>query len=282
VGPIALVTDSTSTIPAELVAKYGIFVGPQVVIWDGQTLEDGVDIMPDAFYERLKASATMPTTSQVTVASFQKIFRPLVEAGRPILCILISSKLSGSIQSAEQAKQEFPGAAIEIVDSGHAAMSLGFQVLMAARQVEAGRSFEEVVAYARKAKDHVGIMFVVDTLEYLHRGGRIGGASRLLGTALNMKPLLHVVDGRIEPLERVRTKAKANARMLEILAERVHGHRQIRIAAIHAAAEAEATAILGQAKANLSPVESMICWASPAIGTHVGPGIVGMCYCVDL
>src|SRR3972149_12072396 len=110
VAPIALVTDSTSVIPAELVAKYGIFVGPQVVIWDGKTLEDGVDIMPDAFYARLKASPTMPTTSQVTVASFQRIFKPLVEAGRPIVAILISPKLSGTIQSADEGTQECPGA----------------------------------------------------------------------------------------------------------------------------------------------------------------------------
>jgi DegV family protein with EDD domain len=282
VAAIALVTDSTSVIPEELIAKYGIFVGPQVVIWDGQTLEDGVDIMPDAFYARLKTSATMPTTSQVTVASFHKIFTPLIAAGRPIVALLISTKLSGSIQSAEQAKQEFPGAQIEIIDSMDSAMSLGFQVLMTARQIEAGRSFSEVVAYARQAKDHTGVMFVVDTLEFLHRGGRIGGAARLMGTALNMKPLLHVQDGRIEPLERIRTKAKAQARMLDVLGEKVQGHSNVRIAAIHAAAEAEAVAVLEQAKARFSPVETMVCWASPAIGTHVGPGIVGLAHCVDL
>ncbi|HMK07883.1 MAG TPA: DegV family protein [Anaerolineales bacterium] len=281
-APIALVTDSTSTIPADLVAKYGIFVGPQVVIWDGQSLEDGVDIMPDAFYTRLKTSPTMPTTSQVTVASFHKIFQPLVAAGRDIIALLISTKLSGSIQSAEQAKQDFPGARIEIIDSMHAAMSLGFQVLMTARQIEAGRPFQEVVAYARSAKDHVGIMFVVDTLEFLHRGGRIGGATRLLGTALNMKPLLFVDNGRIEPLERVRTKAKARARMLDLLGEKVKGHERVRIATLHAAAEEEANAVLAEARARFSPVESMVCWASPAIGTHVGPGIVGVAYCLDL
>jgi DegV family protein with EDD domain len=282
VPPIALVTDSTSTIPADLVAKYGIFVGPQVVIWDGQTLEDGVDIMPDAFYARLKTSATMPTTSQVTVASFHKIFKPLVAAGRPIVCILISTKLSGSIQSAEQAKQEYPGAQIEIIDSMHAGMSLGFQALMTARQIEAGRSFDEVVAYARTAKDHTGIMLVVDTLEFLHRGGRIGGAQRLLGTALNMKPLLYVENGRIEPLERIRTKAKAYARMLDIVEEKVKGHSQVRISTMHAAAESDAADLLAQAKARFSPVETVLTWASPAIGTHTGPGTVAMGYCVDL
>ncbi|HLE22993.1 MAG TPA: DegV family protein [Anaerolineales bacterium] len=281
-APIALVTDSTSVIPAELVAKYGIFVGPQVVIWDGKTLEDGVDIMPDAFYARLKTSPTMPTTSQVTVASFQKIFAPLVAAGRPIIAILVSTKLSGSIDSAEQAKKEFPGAQIEIVDSMQAGMALGFQVLMTARQVAAGRSLAEVAAYAHQAKDHTGTMLVVDTLEFLHRGGRIGGAQRLLGTALNMKPLLHVENGRIEPLERIRTKAKALARMMDLLEEKVKGHGQMRIAAMHAAAESDAAELLALAKGRFSPVESILSWASPAIGTHTGPGTVAVGYCVDL
>ncbi len=281
-APIALVTDSTCTIPAELIAKHDIKVAPQVVIWDGQTLEDGVDIMPDAFYARLKTSATMPTTSQATVASFQKIFAPLVAAGRPIVALLVSAKLSGSIQSAELAKQEFPGARIEVIDSMHTAMSLGFQVLQTARQIEAGKSFEEVVGYARRAKDHTGILFVVDTLEFLHRGGRIGGAARLLGTALNMKPLLTLEDGRVEPLERVRTKAKAHARMLDILGERVKGHGNVRAAALHAAAEADALAVLEQVKSRFSPVETLVTWASAAIGAQAGPGIVGVAYCVDL
>jgi DegV family protein with EDD domain len=265
-----------------LVARYGIFVGPQVVIWDGKTLEDGVDIMPDAFYARLKTSPTMPTTSQVTVASFKKIFDPLVAAGRPIVCLLLSHKLSGSIQSAEQAKQEYPGAQIEIVDSMQAGMSLGFQVLMTARQIEAGKSLAEVTAYARAAKDHTGILLVVDTLEFLHRGGRIGGAQRLLGTALNMKPLLHLDDGRIEPLERIRTKPKALARMMDLVGEKVKGRSPVRLAAMHAAAEEEASDVLAQAKTRFAPVETLISWASPAIGTHTGPGTVALAYCVDL
>jgi len=282
VAPIALVTDSTCTIPAELIAKHDIQVAPQIVIWDGKTLFDGVDITPQQFYERLKTSPTMPTTSQATVKSFQDIFKPLAEAGRPILALLVSSKLSGTIQSAELAKQDFPGAQIEIIDSMHTAMSLGFQVVQTARQIEAGKAFGEVVGYARKAKGHTGILFVVDTLEFLHRGGRIGGAARLLGTALNMKPLLNLQDGRIEPLERIRTKAKAHARMLDILGDRVKGHGNVRVAALHAAAEADALAVLEEVKSRFSPVETVVTWASPAIGANTGPGIVGVAYCLDL
>ena len=279
---IALVTDSTCVIPAELVTRYQILVAPQLVIWDGQTLEDGVDISPEQFYKRLKTSPTMPTTSQATVPTFQRIFQRLVSAGRPIVAMLVSAKLSGTIQSAEQAKQDFPTAQIEIVDSMHAGMSLGFQVLQTARQIESGKSFADVADYARKVEEHTGLMFAVDTLEFLHRGGRIGGAARLLGTALNMKPLLHLEGGRIEPLERVRTKAKAHARLLDLLGEKLQGHSKVRLAAMHADAEADAVAVLEQAKTRFSPVETMVSWASPAIGAHTGPGIVGLAWCVDL
>jgi DegV family protein with EDD domain len=161
-------------------------------------------------------------------------------------------------------------------------MDLGFQALMTARQAESGKSFQEVAAYARKAKDHTGIMLVVDTLEFLHRGGRIGGAQRLLGTALNMKPLLYVKDGRIEPLERIRTKAKAYARMLDLLDEKVRGRGNVRIATMHAAAAEDAANVLAEAKSRFRPIETTMSWASPAIGAHTGPGTVAVGYCVDL
>lgn len=278
----AIVTDSTSTLPEEFIRQYDIKVAPQIVIWDEKTLQDGIDITPAQFYERLKTSPTMPTTSQATVQAFRQIFQPLVSAGRPIVAVLISEKLSGTVQSALQAKQDFPGAQIEVIDSGHAGMSLGFQALMTARQAEAGKAFDEVVAYARKAKDHTGIMLVVDTLEFLHRGGRIGGASRFLGTALNMKPLLHVVDGRIEALERIRTKPKAFARMLDLLGEKVQGHSNVRIATMHAAAAEDAARVLEDAVSRYHPIETTISWATPAIGTHTGPGTMAVGYCVDL
>lgn len=279
---IAIVTDSTSTIPEEFIRQYDIKVAPQIVIWDGETLKDGIDITPDQFYERLKTSPSLPTTAQATVQAFQEIFQPMVAAGRPILAVLVSHKLSGTVQSAETAKKDFPNAQIEIVDSMHAGMSLGFQVLQTARQIEAGKPFDDVVAYARRAKDYTGIMLVVETLEFLHRGGRIGGAKRLLGTALKVKPLLYVEDGRIDALEQVRTKAKAYARMLDLLEEKVKGHTNVRIATMHAAAYDDAAIVLEQAKARFSPIETTISWASPAIGTHTGPGTVAAGYCVDL
>jgi DegV family protein with EDD domain len=275
----AIVTDSTAYIPDDLVAKYDIKIAPQVVIWDGEEFRDGTDITPDQFYARLKTSKTMPTTSQATIASFQAIFEPLVAKGIPILSILLSPHLSGTMASAEQAKTMFPGARIELVNSETIAMGLGFQVLAVCRAAEAGKSLDECVALAKQVKGNTGVLFLVDTLEFLHRGGRIGGAARYLGTAVQLKPLLEVRDGRVDTLEKVRTRAKARERLLQVMQERVAGKPSLRIATLHAAAEDEAQALLVEANKRMNPTESLLCAVSPAVGTHAGPGTVGLAYC---
>jgi DegV family protein with EDD domain len=279
---IQIVTDSTGYIPADLVHKYSIQVAPQILIWGDETLRDGIDILPDAFYERLKTASVMPTTSQATVADFQEFFQKAAAQGRPVLAILLSSKLSGTISSAIQAKELVPQAQVEIIDSYATSMAMGYQVLAAARAAESGKGFADVVAVARDAVSKTGVVFVVDTLEFLHRGGRIGGASKLLGTALNLKPVLELRDGRLEPVEKIRTKTKAVSRMLDIVEERVKGKANVRLATIHAAARDEAQTLLDEAVARLRPVEAFVVEASPVVGTHAGPGTVGLAYCYDL
>jgi DegV family protein with EDD domain len=238
--------------------------------------------MPTAFYERLKTADVMPTTSQATIGAFKDMFEPHVRAGRPILAILVSQKLSGTLQSAQSAKELFPEARIEIVNSESCAMAMGFQVLAAARAAEAGKSFDEVLAVAKDAKNHTGVVLVVDTLEFLHRGGRIGGAARLLGTALNLKPILELQDGVIEAVERVRTRSKAQARLLGLLEERINGRPNLRLAVLHAAAEREARQLLDEAAKRLNPMETVFSEVSPVVGAHVGPGTLGLAYSVDL
>ncbi len=275
---MAIITDSTAYIPQDLVAQYDIKVAPQLLIWGDEQFQDGVNITPAEFYARLKTAKIMPTTSEVNAGTFKSILEPLVAEGIPALILVISSKLSGTLNSAQHAKEMFPGAAIEIVDSEATAMALGFQVLEAARAAADGKSFEEVVTIARAAKGHTGVLFVVDTLEFLHRGGRIGGASALLGSALNIKPLLELRGGRVEPIERIRTKAKATARMLDLLEERLAGRTPVRLSAVHAAAEDEARSVLAEAARRLNPVETLMADASPVVGTHAGPGTVGIAY----
>ena len=278
---VAIVADSTGYIPPDLIEQYKIPVAPLVVIWGDETLRDDIDIKPVEFYNRLKSAKVMPSTSQPPIPDFTKIFERLHAEGYEILAVLISSKLSGTIASAEQAKIELPEATIEIFDSESTAMSLGFQVLAAARAAAEGASLTECLSVVEKARANSGILFAVDTLEFLHRGGRIGGASRYLGTALQLKPLLTLEEGKIEALERVRTKKKAHARLSDIVVERIAGKPNIRLATLHANAAEDANRLLEHASSRLDVVEKIYSEVSPVIGTHVGPGTVGLAYVHD-
>jgi len=277
---IAVVTDSTTYLPSNLVEKYSISIAPQVLIWGEQTYKDGVDIRSQEFFTRLKTAKVMPTTSQVAVISFQEIFQDLVNKGYEVLAILVSSKLSGTVQSAIQARDLMGSARdkVHVVDSQSVAMALGFQAIAVARAVEAGASISEAKALAEKSHEYTGVFFAVDTLEFLHRGGRIGGAQRFLGTMLNMKPILAIQDGRVEGIERIRTKSKAIDRVLEMVTEKTKGKSPIRIATLHANAADEAKSLLARAEQELNPVESVFTEVSPTVGTHAGPGTVGLAF----
>lgn len=275
---VAIVTDSTAYIPDELVAKHDISVAPQILIWGDKTYRDGVDIQPNEFYTRLKTATVMATTSQVTIASFKDIFSNLLEEGKDVLAILISERLSGTIDSAVQAREMLPGAAIEIVDSQTTAMALGFQVLSAVRAAESGASLADCKAVAEKATQHTGVVFAVDTLEFLHRGGRIGGGSRFLGTALQLKPILEVTGGRVEAIERVRTRSKSLQRVVEIILERIDGRSPVRLATLHANAPEDAKQLLKMAEERLTVVESVFSEISPVVANHAGPGTVGLAF----
>ena len=275
-----IVTDSTAYIPTDLVKKYNITVAPQILIWGDKTYEDGVDIQPDEFYRQLKTAKVMPTTSQVSPATMQALFNQLIEKGHDVLAILISAKLSGTIQSALQAKEALAKAQekIEIVDSNSTAMAMGFHVLQAARAAAEGAKLAECKALAEKARAYTGVYFAVNTLEFLHRGGRIGGAQRFLGSALNLKPILAVQDGRVEAIERVRTMSKALDRVLELVIEAIQGKTPVRLATLHADAPEEARALLDHANKVLNVTENIFSEVSPVIGTHAGPGTVGLAY----
>jgi DegV family protein with EDD domain len=250
------------------------------IIWENETFLDGVDIQPDAFYKRLSTARAMPTTSQVTVNAMESLFRKLLDQGSEVLGIFISSKFSGTVESAQQALEAMPKAAgkIAVFDSLTTTMAMGWQVLTAARAAHAGENLEKCRKVVEHARDNSGVLFVVETLEFLHRGGRIGGAQALLGTALNIKPVLEMQDGRIESVEKIRTKTKALDRMVELAIERIGGRKPVRIATVHANAEVEALALLEAAREKMEPVETLCCPLSPVIGTHAGPGTVALNY----
>lgn len=280
---IAVVTDSTAYIPSEFTSRHKITVAPQVLIWGNETFKDGIDIRSDDFFSRLKSAKTMPSTSQVSPATMQSIFQPLVEQGYEVLGIFISSKLSGTLQSAIQGKEMMgaSGEKVTLVDSQSTAMALGFQALAAARAVEAGASLPETIALARSAHEKTGVMFAVETLEFLHRGGRIGGAQRFIGAALNLKPILELRNGLVEGVERIRTKTKAHDRILEMVAEKTKGKSAVRLASLHANAAEDAKSLLDRASQQIGPVETIFTEVSPVVGTHTGPGTVGLAYMFD-
>ena len=276
---VAVVTDSTAYLSDDLIATYNITVVPLVVIWGTETLLDNVDIGPKEFYERLSKAKIMPSTSQPTVKSFADVYEKLHVEGFEILNLVISSPLSGTMDSAIQAKAMVPDAVVEVVDSKLTSVPLAYMALAAARAAKRGASLMECKSIAEEIRDHAQVFFAVDTLEFLHRGGRIGGASRFLGTALNLKPILYLKDGKIEALERVRTSKKAHDRLIELIGDKVYGQTPINMMGVVGAnAEKSAKHLLEKIETRFSPREIMVANLSPVIGTHTGPGTVGVGY----
>jgi DegV family protein with EDD domain len=277
---VALVTDSTTFLPKEYLDQYVIRVVPVRIIWNGEALQDGVDIQPEEFYTRLETASHMPTTSQPSPADIKEVFEDLSSAGYDVLGVFISRKLSGTFASAEQALAMMPGQNIEIIDSRTGSMGAGWPILAAARAAAEGALLAECKAIAEKALDKIGILLLVESLEYLHRGGRIGRAQRFLGTALSLKPILEVVEGEFLGLERVRTHRKALDRLVELLIERIGDRSPVHLAVLHANAMELAEKLLEQAAMKVNPQETLIASVSPAVGAHLGPGTVGFAFMI--
>lgn len=278
---VAVVTDSTAYIPKKMLESLLIYTVPLQVVWGEETYRDGIDIQPLEFYTRLKTARVMPTTSQPSPEAFRQVYTTLLEQGYDIISIHISAKLSGTLDSAIQARQMLGNERIELIDSKVTSMALGYLVLTVARAAAQGASFDECKALAYRALDTVGAVFVVSTLEFLHRGGRIGGAAAFLGTALNLKPLLELRDGRVEAVERVRTMRKALERLEELLDERIGTRSPLRLACLHANAPEEAALLMERLKDKYPPArlaEIVMAEVSPVIGTHTGPGTVGVAF----
>lgn len=285
-GKVMIVTDSTANIPPELQNGHPIVSVPLQVIWGNEILRDGIDIQAREFFERLSNEKVMPSTSQVTPEEFKSMYSRLIDEGYDILSMHISSKLSGTLDSAIQAKREFPDNRIRLVDTLSTSMAMGFQVLSAARMAEIGATLDECAAVAEKAKHNTGVYFVLNTLEFLHRGGRIGGAQAFLGTMLDMKPILELRDGKIEAVERVRTITKATTRLLDLAEEKIRKEQgPIRLCVIHANAEKEGEELLEEAQKRFPAslvTDAAMSVVGPVLGTHTGPGALGLTFMYNM
>lgn len=277
----AVVVDSTATIPEELVARHNLHVIPQIVNWSGVSYYDNIDIKPKEFYERLATAQEMPTTSQPSAGEFYNFFQKVAETAESIVCCTISNELSGTLASAHAAAEMMGDFPIEVVDSRSASMGLGFIAMAAARAVAAGADHKAAAEAARRLIEPMRVIFVVDTLEFLHRGGRIGGAQRLIGSMLSIKPVLHLQNGRIEPLASVRTKRKAINHALDTLSTEAAGQTNLHVTVIGASDSDEVAYMLNEVRQRVQPVDLLQAELSPVIGTHVGPGAVGVIYYAD-
>jgi DegV family protein with EDD domain len=275
---VAVVSDTTAYLPADLAAEHGIRLVSLYVNWpDGSERESE---MPDfdAFYERLRSSEQLPTTSQPSVGDFLAVYEPLVDEGRQVVSIHISAGLSGTVDSARQAAERLGqrGAAerVTVIDSESACGGLGLMVLAAARAARAGGGAPEVVEQAKAARRDLKMWFAVDTLEYLRRGGRIGAASAWLGTALKIKPIL-TVESEITPVERVRTGARALKRLSDYAEQRKADGADAWVVQ-HIQAPDQAQALIAETEKLMGGPPLFTSEVGPVIGAHVGPGLLGV------
>lgn len=279
---IAIVTDSSAYIPAELAGDCPIFTIPLLLLWGERILKDGIDIQPDDFYRQMKSSAINPTTSQPSPNDFILVYQKLLDQGYDIFSMHLSQKLSGTIDSATQAKKMLSSDRIAIFDSKTTSMALGFQVLEVAKAISKGADLIKCEALASHTRDHCGVFFIVSDLEYLRRGGRIGGAASFLGTVFNLKPILTLREGQIEAVEKVRTMSKAIDRMLDLVdVDLQKWGGSVHISCLYSDNPHDAKNMIDHAKRHFGrhKIDELISAPlSPVIGSHVGPGTMGLCY----
>ena len=273
---IRIVTDSSSDLAPDLAERWNITILPCYVIFDDQIYRDGADISSDDFYLRLAASPRLPTTAQPSVADFQSVYNDLLDQGHEIVSIHISGKLSGTLNSAHQARAALgdeAAARIVVVDSQLASICLGLVVLAAARRAVDADSHQQLAEQVRLDIPLARCYFMVDTLEYLRRGGRIGKAQAFIGSVLNVKPILTIRDGEAHPVERPRNRERALRRLVELTRER-SPHQQL--AVIHSTEPEQAEHLVAYLSDLLPPDQVVAARFGPTLGTYLGPRALGV------
>ena len=280
---LKIISDTTTGLTKEAAAQHGVELVSQVVMFGAETLRDGIDITNEVFLQRLKTSKAFPTTSQPPVGDFLDAFKPLLNTGHDILCITVSSHLSGTYNSAETAKKELGSDRITLVDSKTVAAAEALLVLEAARMARAGKSAPEIASRLQALIPKTNLDFVLDTLEYLVKGRRAKPLQGLIGTMLQLKPVLSIRDGtgEIEALERIRTRSKAVARLRGIVDEALHGKSKFQLAVTHTGLHAEAEALAHEFRDKYGLDECMSIEMPPAVAAHAGPGALGAAYFVE-
>jgi len=277
---VKIITDTLSGLPAEFARRHDIPVIPQIIVFGTESFREGIEMDNAAFMRRLKTSRELPKTAAPPPEMFVEEFQRLVPAGEPILCIHPSDEVSGTVRSALVAAKEFPDADIRVIDTRLIGSPMATLVQLAAGWAAAGDDADAVEAKLRAMMPCCRIYFLVATLEYLAKGGRIGGAAALLGSVLQVKPILAFCDGRVEQFERERTQKRAVIRLKELVLEQIPRDGSGYLSVMHAGVPEQGQALADDLAAQLSLPDVPILDVPPAIVTHGGPGILGVAFFV--
>jgi DegV family protein with EDD domain len=271
-----VVADTTCGLPLDVAQQLGIPLIPQIIHFGDDSFREGVDMDHAAFMARLQSGRDLPKTAAPYPGDFLEFFEAAASAGEPVVCVHPSSEVSGTVRSALTARESFPEADIRVIDTRTIAGPLASMVMAAGRLASSGGTADQVEALVSEMMPRARIYFLVDTLEYLQRGGRIGGASALIGTLLQIKPILTFSNGRVNPFEKERTKKRALARVKEVvLAEAAHG-KDAHLTVMHTGASEEAAELAEELKTALGADDAMVMTLVPAVVTHAGPGTLAI------
>lgn len=276
-----IVADTTCGLPYEILEKRGIPVIPQIVMFGEESYHDDKDFDTTVFLQKLKAAVTLPKTAAPEPALYFPIFEAAQKKGESVVVVAPTSKASGTVRSAQTAAQEFPGLDVRVVDTLTVSCNLASLVLLADDMAKAGKSADEIVAKLNDMIPRGRLYFVVDTLEYLAKGGRIGGAKKLLAELLEIKPILQVKDGQVESFEQQRTKRRALARIVEVVGEQCQGGDKAYLCVLQVAAEEEALTLVQELKSKVHVFDIPIYQLPPAIVVHAGPRAMGVGFFVE-
>lgn len=271
---IKIVTDSTVNLSDETLARYDIRTAPIAIQFGQESYEEDVDIDRDMFYRKIEEMGILPTTSQPATGRFTEVYRDLTAAGHEILSIHITSKHSGTYQSAALARSLVPGAQIEVFDSASISLGTGYMVLEAVRAVEKGWTLDQILTRLRHIRDGMRAYITPSTLKYLQMSGRVGRLQTALASVLQLKPVIKIEDGVLEACENVRTRSRALNRLVDLLVEAVGQHDPVNVAVVHARALEEGRKLLERLETVLNCRETLFDELVASLAVHGGPGIV--------
>lgn len=278
---LAIVTDSTAYIPEDLLKKHDIYTIPLSVVFGDETFREGIDITTEEFYKKIREESDLPSTSQPPIGAFLQLFEQLSETYDGVISIHLSKRFSGTYDAALSAGKMVKDIEVFAFDTALSAMPQGFFAIAAAELVSEGKTVEEILTYLKDMKEKTRTYFMVEDLTHLQRGGRLNKGQALIGSLLNIKPVLHIVDGLIVPFEKIRTQKKAINRIMSMLEEDVNNNKVKRVVFIHANNKEQIEQIRNDFSKKHPDVETIVSYFGPVIGTHLGEGSIGVSWYSD-